>query len=233
MPLSLALSNLDLLYASVGEDMQDTVRETRKNVLRMYRVICKYEIGEALRSGKLTLNTDAHAISGILESVRACAQKTAAEQGLEIKLEAPPGLVAACDAEAIKQVLWNLLENAMNATPPGGKVTFRAERAAGGVRIAIEDTGTGFGDADAEHLIKAAPDTSGLGISRELLGLQGSALTLSRKETGTEASFILPETEVSALHSPVCGALAILGITEADVELSTLKEIKPSGESSD
>ncbi|MEA4824605.1 MAG: HAMP domain-containing sensor histidine kinase [Clostridiaceae bacterium] len=231
--MSLALSNLDLLYASVGEDMQETVRETRKNVLRMYRVIRKYEIGEALRSGKLIMDTGPHAVAGILERVRVYALAAAAEQGVEIKLEAPQGLVAACDAEVIEHVLWNLLENAMNATPTGGKVTFRAERVASGVRIAIEDTGIGFGDADTEQLIKAASGTSGLGISRELLRLQGSALTLSRREAGTEASFILPETEVNALHSPVPGVLAIHGVTEADIELSALKIIKSSGESSD
>jgi len=53
------------------------------------------------------------------------------------------------DADAVRQVLRNLFENAIRHTPPQGTITARAVHEAGGIRLSVIDTGTGIA---SEHL---------------------------------------------------------------------------------
>jgi len=62
---------------------------------------------------------------------------------------APDAAALAADAEAMRQILGNLYDNALRFTPPGGTITFRSERVDGGIAVSVRDTGTGIG---SEHL---------------------------------------------------------------------------------
>ncbi|HEX6843696.1 MAG TPA: HAMP domain-containing sensor histidine kinase, partial [Actinomycetota bacterium] len=53
------------------------------------------------------------------------------------------------DAERLHQVLYNLVDNAVRYTPPGGRVTIAAHRHNGSVEISVADTGVGI---EPEHL---------------------------------------------------------------------------------
>jgi signal transduction histidine kinase len=53
------------------------------------------------------------------------------------------------DPERVHQVLYNLVDNAVRATPPDGRVRIEAHRRNGSVRISVADTGVGIA---AEHL---------------------------------------------------------------------------------
>lgn len=53
------------------------------------------------------------------------------------------------DADALRTILSNLLDNALRYTPAGGKITFKARRDDGGVRLSVKDTGAGI---TSEHL---------------------------------------------------------------------------------
>jgi two-component system, OmpR family, phosphate regulon sensor histidine kinase PhoR len=53
------------------------------------------------------------------------------------------------DPDAFRQILSNLLDNALRYTPPGGQITLRSRREDGGVRVSVRDTGAGI---TSEHL---------------------------------------------------------------------------------
>jgi two-component system cell cycle sensor histidine kinase PleC len=72
------------------------------------------------------------------------------EKGLALRAEAATGLIARADRRAIKQILLNLVSNAVKFTPPGGRVAVRLRQVGGGVNIYVEDTGIGI-PKDALH----------------------------------------------------------------------------------
>jgi signal transduction histidine kinase len=79
-------------------------------------------------------------LSELVEDLRPLAQ----DRGLTLTLELEPIPKIQGDAERLKQVLINLLDNAFRYTPPGGSVTVRTSRVGDRVAIAVRDTGVGI-----------------------------------------------------------------------------------------
>ena len=108
----------------------------------------------------------------------------AAQFGVVGRLE--PGVSAAVDADALRQVLLNLLDNAVKHAPLGRTVTVRLEpRPAGGAVLAVEDQGPGIPPAERQRIFRpfergggdrgsaVAGAGIGLAVVRELVEAQG------------------------------------------------------------
>jgi signal transduction histidine kinase len=107
---------------------------------------------------------------------------------------------------AVKQILLNLLTNAIKFTPQGGRVMLSAERGDGrSIVIAVADTGIGmspdevsrallpFGQVDNEHNRRQAGTGLGLPLARSLTELHGGTLSIaSRRGEGTTVTVVLP-----------------------------------------
>ncbi|KON80941.1 sensor histidine kinase N-terminal domain-containing protein [Azoarcus sp. PA01] len=102
----------------------------------------------------------------------------------------------------LRELIKNLLDNAIKYTPPGGRVTART-RVAGAIVLEIEDTGTGIPEADRERVFErfyrvlgSGVDGSGLGlpIVREIAELHRATVTLNPNPTGpgTTAQVLFP-----------------------------------------
>jgi signal transduction histidine kinase len=104
------------------------------------------------------------------------------------------------DRKKIKGVIWNLVLNAMEAMPKGGRLIVTTGIADDAhVEISIEDTGPGIAAEDAEQLFQpfftTKPEGMGLGLtmSRKIVEKHGGSLKLkNRPEGGTTASVMLP-----------------------------------------
>jgi signal transduction histidine kinase len=110
------------------------------------------------------------------------------------------------DGRRIKQVILNLMSNAVKFTPPGGRLTLRAElQAPRGLLISVGDTGIGmskeevdialeqFGQIDSELSRQHEGTGLGLPIARSLAELHGGELEVeSKKDAGTTVTLWLP-----------------------------------------
>jgi signal transduction histidine kinase len=119
-------------------------------------------------------------------------------------------IVIRADRRAVKQVLLNLLTNAVKFTPNGGVVSLHAERSDdGGIGLVVTDTGIGieptalaklcqpFVQADASTSRRYGGTGLGLAISNRLVTLHGGALTISSVPGhGTRVRVTFPASRV-------------------------------------
>jgi PAS domain S-box-containing protein len=146
-PLTPVLASVDLLEQQIGEeaDPQSAVNVIRRNVQHEARLIDDMLDLTAITKGKMSLqfsSIDAHAT---LVSAHRTFSAEFRNNGVETEmhLNAEEAIVSA-DQARLQQLFWNLIKNAINFTPKGGKVTFRSQNEEGFVRLEIIDTGSGI-----------------------------------------------------------------------------------------
>jgi len=139
-------------------------------------------------------------LSQVLREVAAMASIQAERQGVEIALMIEKCPLVWADGYLIKQVLWNLISNALAAMPTGGKLTLSLT--AGGpewVKITCRDTGKGIPSAVLPHIFEPYFTTKeegtglGLTISERIVALHGGRIEVDTAPgLGTAFSIWLP-----------------------------------------
>jgi two-component system OmpR family sensor kinase len=71
-----------------------------------------------------------------------------------LEAQVAPAVRVMGDRERLAQMLWNLLENAAQYTPAGGRIEFRLERVNGLARVEVEDTGVGIAEQDQSRVFE-------------------------------------------------------------------------------
>ena len=142
-----------------------------------------------------------NAIDNALVLVRERAQRRAIRLGRTV--DGRLGMIRA-DERKVKQVLLNLLSNALKFTPEGGQIDVRADVRDGAAAISVTDNGVGIAPEDQQAAfeefrqvgatVKKAEGTGlGLAISRKLIELHGGRLWVrSQVGTGSTFTFTLP-----------------------------------------
>jgi two-component system OmpR family sensor kinase len=104
-------------------------------------------------AGKLPLNVQPADLKALLattvDNFGVAAETKEVQLSLEVTKPLPRVKV---DIDRIRQVLFNLLGNALRYTPEGGRITLSAEVIAGGVRVAVTDNGDGIAAEDLPHV---------------------------------------------------------------------------------
>lgn len=145
----------------------------------------------------------------VLRAVQAGAEGRAAVRGITLAVTAPPGVRVRGEAYLLEQCVGNLVQNALEFTPAGGKVNVSLQVEETGAVIAVEDSGPGVPDYALGKVFERfyslpRPGTgrksSGLGLSiaREVARLHGGGVTLmNRPGGGARAELILPRALAS------------------------------------
>lgn len=108
---------------------------------------------EALSSGRFSLRTGPVDPGALAAEALHDIAPAARQHGIRLDLELEPGVpVLGADRDRLRQALWNLLDNALRHTGPGGRVWIEVRRAGGDVLVTVHDTGTGFDPADAQRI---------------------------------------------------------------------------------
>src|SRR5215510_889222 len=154
------------------------------------------------------LPTPAHEV---IDPVVKLARKQAERSRVRIELFAagdlPPVMM---DAEQMKQVLLNLILNAIDAMPGGGRLTIYVDRSSDGLVIAVKDTGEGIDPAVRATLFspfvttKARGSGLGLAIAHRLVSQHGGCITADDAAGGGAVFQVwLPLNGSSeAIHAP-------------------------------
>ena len=211
-PLNAVLGFSELLtdarYGPLTERQRrylDHIHTAGQHLLRLINDILDLSKIEA---GRIELAIEevpvATACAEVLDALRPLAEK----KSQNLCLDAPAGLLARADATRTKQVLMNLVGNAIKFTPEGGNIQVAARSAAGGeVRIDVRDTGPGIPPEEQQRIFDAfyrlrnpgqAIEGTGLGlaITQRLVELQGGRLGLeSEPGRGSCFYFHLPAAQ--------------------------------------
>ncbi len=128
----------------------DSLLDEAERLVRLSHALDVLSEGDAAGPPPLSDVDLAQAVRSSVELVRPNAQAA----GLEITVDAPVRLPARADPDRLAQVLGNLLQNAVRYTPPGGRVTVRAEQRSSDVLVSVANTGDGIPAADLPHVFE-------------------------------------------------------------------------------
>jgi two-component system, OmpR family, sensor histidine kinase BaeS len=145
-------------------------------------------------------------LAELLETCRAAHQAAAGAAGVALHVQADGPVIVTADPDRLRQVIGNLLANALRATPAGGSVTLSAARPVdGAATVVVRDTGTGIAAADLPHVFdrfwRADPARGratggaglGLAIARQIVTDHGGHIAAdSHPGTGTVVTITLP-----------------------------------------
>ncbi len=127
-------------------------------------------------------------------------RRIAEDRGVSFALDVARPLYARFDAAQVRQVLLNLLDNAVRHSPPGGRVHVSAQPRDGRVSLVVRDEGPGLGDGDPERWFEAGRKESGspglglgLTLARRIVEAHGGTLRgRTADASGAEFEILLP-----------------------------------------
>ena len=136
-------------------------------------------------------------LAELCQGVLTFAEHEAAAAGVSLTLDVEPDVPAIqADAARLRQVLQNLVRNALEAMPSGGRLAVRVRRAEGAVEIDVADTGAGFADEapvfDAFFTTKSKGTGLGLSIVHGIVTDHGGTVRVRSQPGDTCFTVSLP-----------------------------------------
>lgn len=184
------------------------IRESGEHLLAIINDLLEHSRIEA---GKIELREERFDIAEAIEQARLFCQSRAEKTNVKLRTRLAPGLPPVLgDALRLRQVLVNLISNAVKFTP-GGTVEIAAQiDAAGALRLDVCDTGIGMDEAGIEQALKPFGQVDnglsrqfegtglGLPLAKSLVELHGGMLSVaSERGVGTMVSVVLPAWRVN------------------------------------
>ncbi len=209
-PLTYILSYVDLLLDPAGtmgtlsETQRGSLQTVSQQAQRLQKLIDNFVTFHQV--GERRLERERTAIDKLLEEVVADARAMAEEARLVLSLEIEPGLPPAMiDPAGIRQVMDNLLVNAVKFTPAGGDIAVRAWLERRRIYVSVADTGIGiaqevqgkifdrFYQVDGTTRRRAAGLGLGLAICKKIVEAHGGVIWVeSTPGQGSTFTFTLP-----------------------------------------
>ncbi|HEV7428534.1 MAG TPA: ATP-binding protein [Thermoanaerobaculia bacterium] len=198
------------------EELLQGVESIRAGALAQAQLIDDVLDLSRVTTGKLRLDVQPVSIGQLVtDSLTAVRVAAAAKRIDVIAPETASAGTVLGDANRLRQVIWNLLTNAIKFTPAGGKVTVELENAPGSVRLIVTDTGKGIARDFLAHVFEPfrQGDASttrahgglglGLAIVRHLVEAHGGTVAAFSDGLDRGARFVVelpsvPETSDAA-----------------------------------
>ena len=188
-----------------GEYLED-IQTSGQHLLSLINDILDLSKVEA---GKMDLQLSRFSLAAALHAVVLMVRERAAGRGIDLTTEIDPAIdQIEADERKVKQIVLNLLTNAVKFTPSGGSIVLGARPDGAGVLVAVRDTGVGIAPADQARVFEeftqaggaatSGQEGTGLGLtlSRRFVELHGGRIWVeSEPGKGSTFSFTLPPVD--------------------------------------
>lgn len=182
-PLNAILGFSELLIDSTIGQFPDA---TRKRFLEQIHSSGKHLLGlindildlSKIEAGQMELRLQMVSVADVVGQVASTVEPLAAQKQIHLEFEAASAGQILADEGKLKQMILNLVANAIKFTPEGGTVTIKGARIADRLEIVVSDTGIGIAEQDLPRLFTEFQQVDS-GTSRKQQGT-GLGLALSR-----------------------------------------------------
>lgn len=201
-PLTAIKGSMEGLIDGVLPADPQTFEQIYREADRLARLVSDLQELSRVESGALPMNRRAVDLTEAINATRTRLIRQFEEKEVELNVNLPadsPRVYA--DEDRLGQILLNLIGNALQYTPSGGKVTVQAKVTQGEIEIAVADTGIGISAAHLPHLFdrfyrvdksrSRAGGGSGIGltIAKHLVEAQGGRIWVESEGEGKGSTF--------------------------------------------
>lgn len=197
---------LDGQTGAIPTAQREMVARAEKRIHGLLSLVTDLLILSRTREAKLFRDRQPTCLLAVMEKVIAQHAPRAEARGVSLSTHLPrtaPTMYA--DPEALEQLFSNLLSNAINYTPNGGKAELALDAIENTIRVRVRDTGIGIPSAElpkvfnefyrAENARRYSEEGTGLGLSivRTIVDAHGGEINLeSQVGVGTTVTVMLP-----------------------------------------
>jgi nitrogen fixation/metabolism regulation signal transduction histidine kinase len=198
-PIQLAAEHMQRVHDDRGRPLGPAVDQCVSTILRQVRLLRQIASEFSTFAGQPVARPSAVAVKELLTAIVSPYELGLGDR-IAIEIDVPDGVPPVwVDRTLIARALTNLVENAVQAMPDGGRLTVRAASEPGRVAIAIADTGVGMEPEAVARAFEPYFSTktagSGLGLAnaKRNIELNGGTIVLtSQPRAGTDVRVTLP-----------------------------------------
>lgn len=205
-PLTILQSHIEAISDGVWEASPDKLNICKNEVLRLIKLVEELKYLTDIENHNLDLKFEKYSLSSDIRDISHSFLPQFNEKNIEFNAHIKNEVIITADRDRIKQVFINLLSNALEFTPGGGKVDIELFKETPAIRCIIKDSGIGIEDKDIpyifERLYKADLSRNrkiggrgiGLSIAKTVVESHGGTIHVESKK-GQGSIFIveLPE----------------------------------------
>ncbi len=152
-PLAVVQGTLEGMLDHVLEPTEERIAGLHSQILLLRRLITDLRDLSLAQAGQLQLHLQTTDVAAVARETAEGLMPLFEERGVALRLDSPPRLPAVeADPDRLRQVVQNLLENAVRHTPRGGEVGVTLRADATGVHMRVSDTGSGIAPEDLPHI---------------------------------------------------------------------------------
>jgi signal transduction histidine kinase len=201
----------DRLFGDLNDKQAEYVADIHSSGRHLLALINDILDLSKIEAGRMDLRITPFALSEIVHNSVTLSRERATREGIALSVEVDPGIgVIEADERMLKQVLFNLLSNALKFTPKGGHVGVGALADGDDVVVSVRDDGVGIAAADHARIFEEFQQVGtshlqegtglGLAISRRFIELHGGSLRVeSEPAHGSTFTLTLPRTQGAAI----------------------------------
>jgi signal transduction histidine kinase/ActR/RegA family two-component response regulator len=196
---------LDRMFGEINERQDEYLHDIRNSGKHLLELLNEILDLSKVEAGQMVLEPSTFGVSSVVESTLPMVRERATRHAIALSVQIADDIdTIEIDELRFKQVVLNLLTNAIKFTPDGGSVSLRAYREATDLMVTVTDTGIGVPPEDQERIFESfqqgrrgAPKEEGTGLgltlSRRFVGLWGGRMWLeSTPGVGSTFGFSVP-----------------------------------------